>query len=93
MTWFSHLKFSIVLLEQIKQKLDQFNDVQLDRVAHLIEAIEAEGHGFTGKTQPLWCKKTSTERAEEFDRWVAQLPRTNISLPDEAFNRDNLYRE
>ena len=36
---------------------------------------------------------TPAERARDFRDWVAQLPTTLVSLPDEAFSRDRIYEE
>ncbi|HEY9749262.1 MAG TPA: hypothetical protein V6C63_11320, partial [Allocoleopsis sp.] len=39
----------------------------------------------------FWQRATPAERAEDFRAWVAELPETYLSLPDEAFDRGNLY--
>ncbi|MBP0039059.1 MAG: hypothetical protein J7519_15345 [Roseofilum sp. SID1] len=80
-----------MLLQQIKEKLDQFNDEQLNQIADFIDSIEAQAQRLPGQNRKLWQNTTPTERAQEFRDWVSGLARTNISLPDEAFNRDSLY--
>lgn len=42
---------------------------------------------------PFWQKTTPVERAKEFREWVSQLPKTNVSLSDEAFSRESIYEE
>ncbi|MFB2769549.1 hypothetical protein ACE1AT_09700 [Pelatocladus sp. BLCC-F211] len=34
---------------------------------------------------------TPTEKAEQFRRWVAQFPKSSVSLPTEASLRENIY--
>jgi hypothetical protein len=34
---------------------------------------------------------TSTEKAEQFRQWVAQFPKSNANLSDEALRRENIY--
>jgi hypothetical protein len=40
---------------------------------------------------PYWQNTTPAERAEDFRKWVAQLSGASIMLPDEAFDRSNIY--
>jgi hypothetical protein len=40
---------------------------------------------------PFWQRATPSERAKEFQEWVKQLPKTNVSLPNEAFDRSQIY--
>jgi len=40
---------------------------------------------------PFWQRATPSERAKEFQKWVEQLPKTNVSLPNEAFDRSQIY--
>ncbi|WP_318723121.1 hypothetical protein [Roseofilum sp. SID1] len=88
---FSECDRLTMLLQQIKEKLDQFNDEQLNQIADFIDSIEAQAQRLPGQNRKLWQNTTPTERAQEFRDWVSGLARTNISLPDEAFNRDSLY--
>jgi hypothetical protein len=39
----------------------------------------------------FWQKALPVERSEEFQKWVSQLPKNSPSLPDEAFDRDDIY--
>ena len=41
---------------------------------------------------PFWERGTPSERADELLEWVAKLPETNLSLPDEAFDRSSIYK-
>ena len=34
---------------------------------------------------------TPTEKAEQFRKWVAQFPKSSVSLPAEASRRENIY--
>jgi hypothetical protein len=43
------------------------------------------------KTVLFWQRATPTERAEDFRLWVDQLPKTNTTLADEAFDRGSIY--
>jgi hypothetical protein len=36
---------------------------------------------------------TSTEKAEQFRQWVAQFPKSSVSLPASASLRENIYGE
>ncbi|MBA3921747.1 MAG: hypothetical protein H0X31_08630 [Nostocaceae cyanobacterium] len=38
-------------------------------------------------------KLKSTQKAEQFRQWVAQFPKSNVSLPAEASRRENIYGE
>jgi hypothetical protein len=42
---------------------------------------------------PFWQQATPSERAKDFQDWVEQLPKTNVSLADEAFDRSKIYDE
>lgn len=42
---------------------------------------------------PFWQRATPSERAKEFQEWVEQLPKTNVSLSNEAFDRSKIYDE
>ncbi len=36
---------------------------------------------------------TPTEKAEQFRQWVAQFPKSSVSLPAEASLRENIYND
>jgi hypothetical protein len=36
---------------------------------------------------------TPTEKAEQFRQWVAQFPKSNVNLPAEASQRENIYSD
>jgi hypothetical protein len=40
---------------------------------------------------PFWQRATPLERAKDFQEWVEQLPKTNVSLANEAFDRSKIY--
>lgn len=41
--------------------------------------------------KPFWQTATPKERSQEFREWVAQLPHSDVSLSDDAFDRDSIY--
>ncbi|MBK1989063.1 hypothetical protein A0J48_016200 [Sphaerospermopsis aphanizomenoides BCCUSP55] len=34
---------------------------------------------------------TSTEKVAQFQEWLSQFPKSDITLPDEALRRENIY--
>ncbi|MDB9519175.1 hypothetical protein PN466_19710 [Roseofilum reptotaenium CS-1145] len=50
---FSNVDRLTMLLQQIKEKLDQLNDEQLNQIADLIHAIEARDRHPTGQNSTL----------------------------------------
>lgn len=82
-----------MLREKLKQKLDELNETQLKKIADFINSIELEPNRVTSSYVPFWQTATPAERAREFHDWISQLPTTNVSLSDEAFNRDRIYEE
>ena len=79
-----------MLRETLKQEIDQLNDNQLRQIADFIHSVKTQAQWLT-KAIPFWQRATSVERAEDFRKWVTQLPKTNMSLSDEAFDRGNIY--
>jgi hypothetical protein len=82
-----------MLREKLKQQLDRLNEDQLKKIADFITLIESESDRVTSSFVPFWQTATPAERAREFRDWISQLPRTNVSLSDEAFSRDLMYEE
>ncbi len=82
----------MMLQEKLKQELDKLNEEQLQKIAEFIAFIEFQAKQAELST-PLWQKITPVERAKEFREWVSQLPKTNLSLPNEAFSRESIYEE
>ena len=79
-----------MLRENLKQEIDKLNDSQLRKIADFIHSVKAQAQQLAQST-PFWQCATPVERADDFRRWVAQLPNTSITLSDEAFDRGNIY--
>ncbi|MGB3789905.1 MAG: hypothetical protein WA949_17985 [Phormidesmis sp.] len=79
-----------MLRETLKQEIDKLDDSQLQKIADLINLVKAQAQQLT-QSVPYWQHATPAERAEDFRTWVAQLPKTNVDLADEAFDRRNIY--
>lgn len=77
-----------MLRETLKQEIDKLSDSQLIKIAELMKAIKAQQ---LTQSIPFWQQATPVERAEDFRGWVGQLPKTSITLADEAFDRGNIY--
>lgn len=81
-----------MLREKLKQKLDKLNEEQLKKIAVFIADLEFQASQVKSSI-PFWQRATPTERAREFREWVSQLPKSGLSLPNEAFSRDSIYEE
>jgi hypothetical protein len=79
-----------MLRDTLKQEIDQLSESQLRKLAEFVASIKSQAQQLA-KSVPFWQRATPRERAEEFRLWVAQLPETRLSLPDEAFDRGNIY--
>ncbi len=79
-----------MLQETLKQEIDNLSDSQLQKIADFLNLVKAQSPQ-TLATEPFWQQATSVERTEDFRRWVAQLPETGLSLPNEAFDRGDIY--
>lgn len=81
-----------MLRENLKKEIDKLNEEQLKKIADLIADLECQSQQVESSV-PFWHKATPAQRAREFREWVSQLPRSGVSLPDEAFSRDSIYEE
>ncbi|MDV3352749.1 hypothetical protein QGP82_29015 [Leptothoe sp. LEGE 181152] len=81
---------NIMLRENLKQEIDKLNDSQLRKIADFINSVKAQAQQLA-QSMPFWQRATPVERADNFRRWVAQLPKTSVTLSDEAFDRGNIY--
>jgi hypothetical protein len=81
-----------MLREELKKELDKLDDEQLKKIANFIADLELQSRQVASST-PFWQRVTFVERSKEFRQWVSQLPKNNLSLPDEAFSRDIIYAE
>jgi hypothetical protein len=80
-----------MLRDTLKREIDQLSESQLRKLAEFVASIKSQAQQLV-KSVPFWQRATPRERAEEFRLWVAQLPETRLSLPDEAFDRGNIYK-
>jgi hypothetical protein len=81
-----------MLREDLKKKLDALNEEKLEEVASFIASLDVQSRQFTSPS-PFWQRATSGERARDFRTWISQLPKTGVSLPDEAFSRETIYND
>ena len=79
-----------MLRETLKQEIDKLSDSQLKKVADFVTSIKTQAQQLT-KSVPFWQCATPAERAQDFRIWVAQLPKSTISLADVAFDRGSIY--
>ena len=79
-----------MLREKLKREIDKLNEEQLQQIADYIASIELKSQQEI-LSVPLWQSLTPRERAREFQEWVSQLPKNNLSLSDEALSRDSIY--
>lgn len=79
-----------MLREILKQELDQLSESQLRTIADFVATIKHQAQKLA-ETMPFWQRATPSERAEDLQIWISQLPDTHVSLPDEAFDRNNIY--
>ena len=84
------VQIELMLRETLKQEIDKLSDSQLRKIADFINLVKAQVQQVV-QAIPFWQHATPVERAEDFRRWVAQLPKTSMTLSDEAFDRGNIY--
>lgn len=79
-----------MLRETLKQEIDPLSESQLKKLADVVTLIKSQAQQLA-KSGLFWQRATPNERAEAFRAWVAQRPKTRLSLPDEAFDRGDIY--
>ncbi|NET62189.1 MAG: hypothetical protein F6K47_40600 [Symploca sp. SIO2E6] len=79
-----------MLRDTLKQEIEQLSESQLRKVAEFITLVKLQTQD-ASKNVPFWQSATPAQRVQNFRAWVEQLPKTGLSLPDEAFNRENIY--
>ena len=79
-----------MLRETLKDEIDQLSESQLQKIADFINLVKAQAQQLA-KSIPFWQRSTPMERSEDFRRWVTQLPNTNATLADDAFDRGSIY--
>jgi len=80
----------MILREALKQEIGTLNESQLSRIAEFVISIKSHTRNLM-KTTPFWQRAASTERAQDFREWVVGLPKTELSLSDDAFDREGIY--
>lgn len=79
-----------MLRETLKQEIDQLDESQLRQIADFVVTIKNQSHKLIDDV-PFWQWATPVERVEDLQSWIARLPETYLSLPDEEFDRNNIY--
>jgi hypothetical protein len=79
-----------MLRDKVKQEIDQLSEDQLKQVESFIASIKEQSDK---PQEPLkfWQTATREEWLKDFQEWTSKLPRDGVSLPDEAFDRENIY--
>ena len=80
----------MILRETLKQEIDILNESQLSRIAEFIDSIKTQAQNRMKATPS--GELTPAQRARDFREWAAELPQTGISLPNEAFDRESIYK-
>ena len=80
----------MILRENLKQEIDILNESQLSKIAEFIDFIKAQAQNWMKATPS--GELTPAQRAQDLREWAAELPRTGISLPNEAFDRESIYK-
>jgi hypothetical protein len=79
-----------MLKDTLKKEIDHLNEEQLQKIADFMALLKTQATKKV-ETKPFWQRATPKERAQDFREWVSQLPHSNISLTNEAFERDSIY--
>ncbi len=81
-----------MLREKLKKEIDNLSEEQLTKLADFFAVMKLQS-GENQTSIDLKKQLSGKEKAEEFKRWVMQLPKNsnNSSLTDEAFSRENIY--
>lgn len=79
-----------MLKEKVKQEIDKLNEDQLKQVESFIEAIQVQSEQ-SQTPKRFWKTATKEEWLQSFHEWTRQFPKTGVSLPDEAFDRESIY--
>ncbi|MBD2082789.1 hypothetical protein [Leptolyngbya sp. FACHB-17] len=79
-----------MLKEKVKQEIDKLNEEQLKQVERFIALIKIKVVTPQAVLQS-WDAVTPEEWTKSFREWAAQLPKTGVILPDEAYDRESIY--
>ena len=80
----------MILRETLKQEIDTLSESQLQKIAEMLASLKPQPQKSI-KSIPIWQRATPLERVKDIRAWVAQLPRTKLSLSDEACDRGSIY--
>lgn len=78
------------LRETLKREIDMLDESQLLLLAEFIDFIKSRPQNRMETTASIQ-QATPEQRAQELREWLAGLPKSGVSLPDEAFDRGNIY--
>lgn len=79
-----------MLRDTLKLEIDRLSEAQLNKLAELIEEIKAQPE--LEAASDLQEKEiAAVDQLQRFREWANHSPLTGISLPDEAFDRGNIY--
>lgn len=76
--------------ETVKKQIDLLSESQLSKIADYILSLKTQTKNVL-RPAPFWQSATPKERAEDFLEWVSGLNKTGQTLPNEAFDRGNIY--
>ena len=79
-----------MLRDDLKQEIDRLSESQLRRIAEFIALVKLQPQ-FAATSTPFWQRATPVERSDDFRAWVERLPKTGLSLGDEACDRGSIY--
>ncbi|MBE9012258.1 hypothetical protein IQ250_18840 [Pseudanabaenaceae cyanobacterium LEGE 13415] len=79
-----------MLKEKVKQQIDKLNDEQLKQVESFITAIQVQSEQ-SQTSKRYWETATKEEWLKSFHEWTQQFPKTEVILPDEAYDRESIY--
>lgn len=81
----------MLLRESLKRELDSLDESQLSRIATFIHVMITPNTNRT-KSVVLWQNASKAERARDLRTWATDLRDTGVSLPNEAFDRESIYK-
>lgn len=79
-----------MLKEKVQQEIEKLNEDQLKQVESFIAALQVQSEQ-SETPKRFWETATKEEWLKSFDEWTQQFPKTGGSLPDEAYDRENIY--
>jgi len=80
----------ILSRDSVKQQIDALSESQLAQITEFISSLRNQTVRKL-KIEPFWQVATPEERSQDFLQWVNALQKTELSLPDDAFDRASIY--